>query len=157
MSNDKKDRDYKVGYGKPPKSTQFKKGQSGNPDGRPKGAKGVTACLKRELEATITIQEGGRKLRISKAEAMAKQFMNKALNGDIRAIMALLKLDPELYGSALAQLGAEASNAPELPAPVDLNILRDHFLQTADNDVADDDGEAEDPNSVTEEADDDQD
>jgi hypothetical protein len=27
---------YEVGYGKPPQSTQFKKGKSGNPKGRPK-------------------------------------------------------------------------------------------------------------------------
>ena len=32
-------KDYEVGYGKPPKSGQFKPGQSGNPKGRPKGAK----------------------------------------------------------------------------------------------------------------------
>jgi hypothetical protein len=28
--------DFEVGYGKPPKGTQFKKGQSGNPSGRSK-------------------------------------------------------------------------------------------------------------------------
>ena len=31
--------DYAVGYGRPPKATQFKPGRSGNPRGRPKGAK----------------------------------------------------------------------------------------------------------------------
>lgn len=29
------ERDYEVGYGKPPKHSQFKPGQSGNPEGRP--------------------------------------------------------------------------------------------------------------------------
>ncbi len=32
-------RDYEIGYGKPPKHTRFKKGQCGNPKGRPKGAR----------------------------------------------------------------------------------------------------------------------
>ena len=36
MSNDNDD--YEVGYGRPPKSGQFKKGQSGNPKGRPRNA-----------------------------------------------------------------------------------------------------------------------
>jgi Family of unknown function (DUF5681) len=31
--------DYRVGYGKPPLETRFKQGQSGNPRGRPRGAK----------------------------------------------------------------------------------------------------------------------
>ncbi|MFZ3585531.1 DUF5681 domain-containing protein, partial [Loktanella sp. DJP18] len=30
---------YSVGYAKPPESSRFKKGKSGNPKGRPKGAK----------------------------------------------------------------------------------------------------------------------
>ena len=31
--------DSDVGYGRPPKASQFKPGQSGNPNGRPRGAK----------------------------------------------------------------------------------------------------------------------
>ena len=31
-----KKKDYEVGYGRPPKKSQFRKGQSGNPSGRPK-------------------------------------------------------------------------------------------------------------------------
>ncbi|MEO9574952.1 MAG: DUF5681 domain-containing protein [Roseobacter sp.] len=125
MSNDIKDDDYEVGYGKPPTSTRFKKGRSGNPRGRPKGAKGVQASLKRELESKIMVQEGNRRVRITKAEAMAKQLMNKALKGDDKAMMALLKLDAELYGSAVAQHETEATRLESAPEPVDYDILRD--------------------------------
>lgn len=40
MATESDDRDYAVGYGRPPVETQFKKGQSGNPRGRPPKARG---------------------------------------------------------------------------------------------------------------------
>ena len=42
--------DHEVGYGKPPKGGQFKPGKSGNPSGRPKGAKNK---LPQEVKAMI--------------------------------------------------------------------------------------------------------
>ncbi|WP_299353505.1 DUF5681 domain-containing protein [uncultured Shimia sp.] len=123
MSDQKKD--YEVGYAKPPKSGQFKKGQSGNAKGRPKGAKGVRASLKRELNSKITVREGNREVRISKAEAMAKQLMANGLKGDKQAQMAILKLDLELFSAETD--GAETEMATEEPKPVDYDILRDFF------------------------------
>lgn len=128
-------RDYDVGYAKPPKESQFKKGESGNLKGRPKSAKGVLASLKRELESKITVQEGNRTERITKAEAMAKQLMNKALKGDIRAMITLLRLDPELYGDAVAYLEADAGLSEQAPEPVDYEILRHFFSQPNSNKV----------------------
>lgn len=90
-----KDQNYDVGYGKPPKSGQFKKGQSGNPKGRPKGAKGVKASLKRELTSPITVRERGREIKLSKAEVLAKGLMGDALKGDAKARMEILRLDDE--------------------------------------------------------------
>jgi hypothetical protein len=57
MSNGDKPEDYKVGYGKPPKSGQFKKGTSGNPSGRPKKPTDSVSVLMRELDSKFTIKE----------------------------------------------------------------------------------------------------
>ena len=84
--------DYEVGYGKPPKHTQFKPGESGNPKGRPKGTKNLATDLSEELAEKIVVNEGGQQLKISKQRAMIKSLLAKALKGDTRAATVLLKL-----------------------------------------------------------------
>ena len=83
---------YKVGYGKPPKATRFKRGRSGNPKGRPKGSLNLATDLAAELGEQITVREDGRPRRISKQRALIKSLMAKALQGDVRATAALLAL-----------------------------------------------------------------
>ena len=122
MSDD--DTNYEVGYGKPPKSGQFKKGQSGNPKGRPKGAKGFNASLKREMEAQITIQEHGQELSISKGSAAAKRLVNKALQGDITALKMLASFDNAMELAAVERGSAVSSIEP---TKLDHDILRDYY------------------------------
>jgi hypothetical protein len=43
------ERDYPVGYGKPPPHSRFVKGQSGNPRGRPPGAKNMKTLLTKAM------------------------------------------------------------------------------------------------------------
>jgi Family of unknown function (DUF5681) len=63
------DLDNKVGYGKPPKRTQFKPGQSGNPSGRPRGARNFRTDLLEELAEPITLKDGARDVTVSKQRA----------------------------------------------------------------------------------------
>src|SRR5919109_55750 len=82
---------YKVGYGRPPKHSQFKPGRSGNPKGRPRKSKNVETLITMELEQKVTIKEGGRELRVTKREAIVKQLVNSALKGDPRKLLLMLK------------------------------------------------------------------
>lgn len=92
--------EYEIGYGKPPKSGQFKKGKSGNPDGRPKGTRNLSTDLKEELAMRIVTKEGDRVQKLSKQRALVKTLTNKALNGDQRAIATLVKLIERLLTDA---------------------------------------------------------
>ena len=84
--------DYQVGYKKPPKHSRFKKGLSGNPCGRPKGAKNLKTILEAELSETIVVREGDRQKKISKLEGVVKALLAKALKGDPRGMDLVLRL-----------------------------------------------------------------
>ena len=88
--DDKSDGNYEVGYGRPPKHTQFKPGQSGNAKGRPRKSKELHKLIQTELDTTIVVQEAGREKRITKREALIKQLVNRAIKGDAKASQFLL-------------------------------------------------------------------
>lgn len=92
MVHDQIKDDYEVGYGRPPKTHQFKKGQSGNPRGRPKGTRNLKTDLMDELGEEITLTEGGKARRLSKQRALVKSLVTRAIKGDGRAVNALLNL-----------------------------------------------------------------
>ena len=74
---------YDVGYAKPPSRTRFKPGQSGNPRGRPRGAKNFVTAIEGELRARVTVTENGRRKRVTKREVIAKRLVNRAAEGDL--------------------------------------------------------------------------
>ena len=84
--------DYEVGYRRPPKSGQFKKGQSGNPKGKPKGSLNFMTQLEKELNGSIVVTENGKKKKITKLEAIIKRMVNSAMNGEGKAINAMFDL-----------------------------------------------------------------
>jgi Family of unknown function (DUF5681) len=104
---------YKVGYGKPPKARQFKRGKSGNPKGRPKGSLNLATDLTAELGEHITVREDGRPRKVSKQRALIKSLMAKALQGDVRAM-----------GSLLALYARVITEAPHDNQPIDTDELQ---------------------------------
>lgn len=90
---------YEVGYGKPPKKSQFKKGQSGNPKGRKKGARGLKSDLRDELKGPVTVHEDGKQITVSKQRLAIKQLINQAVTGDLRAIIKLIEMSAGLLGT----------------------------------------------------------
>jgi len=92
MKDDAKNEPYEVGYGKPPKHAQFKKGQSGNLKGRPKGTLNLATVLERTLREQVVINENGRRKVITKLEAAITQLVNKAASGDAHAMRYLCHL-----------------------------------------------------------------
>ena len=86
MSDDTTDKPYEVGFGKPPKATQFREGQSGNPKGRPRGKPNMATIIRRSLEAKVVINENGQRREVTKFEAGIIQMSNKAAAGDLRAL-----------------------------------------------------------------------
>jgi hypothetical protein len=88
----KKKGDYEVGRGKPPKHTQFKPGESGNPKGKSKGTKNFKTYLFNEMNAKVVISENGKQKKLTRLEAFTKRMMEKALNGDPRFAKLLTDL-----------------------------------------------------------------
>jgi hypothetical protein len=86
------DSEYAVGYRKPPRNTQFQPGQSGNPRGRPRGSKNLATLIERELSTRVAVTEGGRQRTLSKRAVIAKRFVNKAAEGDLRTLQTLFKV-----------------------------------------------------------------
>ncbi len=95
MSSDKQ-RDYEVGYGKPPRHTRFKPGRSGNPRGRPSGSKNLTTLLSEALNEFVIVAENGRRRKITKRQAIVTQLVNRSAKSDLRATKILLDIIQEL-------------------------------------------------------------
>jgi len=91
---------YAVGYGKPPRHTQFCKGQSGNPKGRPKGSFNVETTLRRELLAPITVKDAGKRKRMTKFQLACRQQINKAAAGDIGSFKLIMQLAQDCLNDA---------------------------------------------------------
>jgi hypothetical protein len=83
--------DGPVGHCKPPREYQFKPGQTGNPKGRPKGAKNESTILREILARKIVDRSGDRVRRITVLEAILLRITADSLKGNIKSAAFLLK------------------------------------------------------------------
>lgn len=101
---------YEVGYGKPPRATQFQKGASGNPTGRPKKTPDFLSLFTKESRVLIPINENGRRSHIMKQQAVIKKLYNLAMTGNIaaaRLVLAHQQLAQERDALSSAQLAGD--------------------------------------------------
>ena len=88
---------YEIGYGKPPKSGQFAKGQSGNPKGRAKSTLNFKSDLRDVLKTQVPVNENGKQQKVTTQKATLMRLREQALKGNPRAMDRLLDLAKE-YG-----------------------------------------------------------
>jgi hypothetical protein len=105
-----------VGYRCPPKRHQFKPGQSGNPTGRPKGARSLKTELLDELGALVSVVDGSNKVEVSKARAVIMTLLRLAIAGDARAIATVMS-------SCARMVGGEDDGKIEAEPPEDSQII----------------------------------
>lgn len=116
-----------IGYCKPPKHTQFRKGQSGNPKGRPKGSLNTSTVLQKVARQRIKVTSNGVSRSVSKLEAAATQLSNQAAQGNPRAIREFLCL------LRLCEEPAQSERAQAEPREIDRKVManiRKRILQS---------------------------
>jgi hypothetical protein len=76
--------DYEVGYGKPPQRARFRKGQSGNPGGRPRGmtAGRAKALALKEAYRMVRVKEGDRIVSVPALAAILRGLIALAAKGN---------------------------------------------------------------------------
>lgn len=83
---------YEVGYGKPPKGSQFQKGKSGNSSGRPRQDPGMAAVFRKVSKQKVRTNGPNGSISMTKLEAFVTQLVNKAASGDLPAMKAIMQM-----------------------------------------------------------------
>src|SRR6266446_9228630 len=106
MADSESESGYKVGPGRPPLHTRFKKGQSGNPGGR--STKSLPALLAAALNETVVVTIDGRRRKLTKREAIVTRMVDKSASADLRATKMLIDMMKDVE-----QKAGDAAPPPE--------------------------------------------
>ncbi len=113
-----------VGYGRPPRASQFKPGQSGNLKGRPKGSKNESTILHDVLNRKVAVREAGGSRKISILEAILLRVVEDCLKGNTKSAAFVLNRYGTMVSGEIQQ--------PELSAD-DREILEDFARRHGNN------------------------
>lgn len=113
--------DDDVGYGRPPKHGQFRKGTSGNPEGRRVEQERFAAVLRDELAREIVMKIGDQKVKATVLRGLARLMVQQALGGDWKALSELMRQINRYFPERPA---AEDASLP--PSAEDLKLLEDY-------------------------------
>lgn len=120
-ANSPKSGDYEVGYGKPPKHTQFKPNKSGNPAGRPKRPKDMLGELAHELTKTVTATVGNKPIKVSQGQLIMMALVRSAMGGNLTAI----RLVTGVWGALSVEAGTQS-----VPTFKDIELLQEILAET---------------------------
>jgi Family of unknown function (DUF5681) len=115
---------YAIGYGRPPKHTQFKKGQSGNSKGRKKGSKGLMTIVREAMLQKVSVRTAQGEKRMTRAEATFAKMLEKGFAGDARALAIVLGM----YRDAVPDEPSSASDTSGRSTESDDKIIAE-FLR----------------------------
>jgi hypothetical protein len=114
------------GYRKPPKRTQWRKGQSGNPKGRKQGTRNFKTEVKELLNSMVSVVRDGKPAKMSAQRAALERLFDKALNGDIRALTQLIRLAQEQSDAGPSSVERSSANDRQI-----LDIYKSRVLNGA--------------------------
>lgn len=109
--------DYEVGYGKPPRHSRYKPGQSGNPKGRPRGALSLNTIVRKRMHEIVSLKTARGISRVPRIEGLFMKAMEVGGRGEIRALERLFAM----YVAAFP----EPAEASEPVGPVDPGLVSD--------------------------------
>jgi hypothetical protein len=131
--------DIAVGYRKPPTTTRFTKGRSGNPAGRPRG-RHRQAPYESVLGQMVKIREGGAERHVTAAEAFVLQLTKRGLEGDgaaARECLAMIEQARERQGasrspiSTIVLVGVAPGSVTSALEPLRMAKKLDAYRETA--------------------------
>ena len=99
---------YKVGKGRPPLEYRFRQGEVHNPNGRSKGSKNTSTLFREELDRKVIVKTAKGNQKMTKRAIAARKMVDKAANGDLKALEAALRLEGVHLSSVPASEPKEA-------------------------------------------------